>query len=190
MMSRDFTLKKYSELVLALLSKYRTMTVADYISMPIVEKHVAIMRHDVARNPEKAAKLALWEKQRGLRSTYYFRWDPKAVYWSGTGAERYGNFPELAVVEAKLYGHEVGMLCDSEDVLKKLERLNTLAPVRTAVGYSSEELLGDPDTAPEFSEFVRFSDADRKWSSDGLIEALKAGKHPLVIISITPGKWL
>ncbi|MDO9537329.1 MAG: hypothetical protein Q7J68_03315 [Thermoplasmata archaeon] len=50
---RDFTLEKYSELLLALIGKYRIMTVADYLTRPERE-HIAVLRHDVDKFPGRA----------------------------------------------------------------------------------------------------------------------------------------
>ncbi|MDO9536757.1 MAG: hypothetical protein Q7J68_00370, partial [Thermoplasmata archaeon] len=82
-MTRDFTLEKYSDLLLALIGKYRIRTVADYLTQPERE-HVVVLRHDVDKHPERAARMALLEKNMGVQSTYYFRWDPKAINWAGT----------------------------------------------------------------------------------------------------------
>ncbi|MFO7618899.1 MAG: hypothetical protein R6W91_04515 [Thermoplasmata archaeon] len=203
---RDFTLEKYSELMLALMGNYRIMTVGDYLSMFAIGKNTAVLLHDVDKLPERAARMALLEKRLGLRSTYYFRWDPKAVYWAGTGEDRYGNFPELQVVEAKLHGHEVGYTpLKGEDPAPRLARLRALAPVRTAyseavrTAYSeAPDVLGGPHS-PEFGEFARFTDSKRGWRADGaqeklkgtdsLIEILKAGKYPLVMVDAHPGLW-
>jgi hypothetical protein len=85
-LTRDFTLEKYSELLQALKQNYTIMSVADYLALPKDEDFIAVLRHDVDKFPERATRMALLEKNLGIHSTYYFRWDAKT-----------GNFPELAI---------------------------------------------------------------------------------------------
>ncbi|MDO9536748.1 MAG: hypothetical protein Q7J68_00325, partial [Thermoplasmata archaeon] len=146
------------------------------------------------KHPERAARMALLEKNMGVQSTYYFRWDPKAINWAGTAGNRQGNFPEMQIVETKIYGHEVGYhyenlseLRNNELALKdfeeKLSRLRKLAPVRTVamhgapripvrnadmlegVDLSKYDLLGEPHISAEFADIVYITDSGRRWSS-------------------------
>ncbi|MBA3045025.1 MAG: hypothetical protein KKH41_07830 [Candidatus Thermoplasmatota archaeon] len=61
-MSRDFTLEKYSELLQALKENYTIMGVSDYLSLPIEDDFIAVLRHDVDKFPERAVRMALLEK--------------------------------------------------------------------------------------------------------------------------------
>ena len=193
-MARAPTLEKYSELLLALIGGgYKVTCVADFLEKPS-RGSVAVIIHPVGKSPERAAAMALAEKRLGIRATYYFCWDPKAVNWAGAGEERYGNFPELQVTEARLYGHEVGYLSlPKEDAASRLARLRELAPVRTALGCESEDLMGGPDASPEFSDFARFSDAGKRWSprmsTDELIALLRSKKHARVMLTAHPENW-
>jgi len=182
-MTRDFTLEKYSELLRALEVNYRIMGVADYLTSPKDEEFIAVLRHDVDKFPDRAARMALLEKNLGVRSTYYFRWNPKP-----------GNFPKQEILETLRYGHEVGYhyenlseLRDKEKALAdfkdKLAVLRKLAPVRTVamhgaprvrvrnadmlegVDLSKYGLLGEPHISPEFADIVYVTDSGRKWTS-------------------------
>ena len=75
-MSRDFTLEKYSELCKALKSNYKTMSVLDYLTMGKHEGHIAILRHDVDKYPERSLQMAKLEHSLNITSTYYFRMVP------------------------------------------------------------------------------------------------------------------
>ena len=195
-MARDLTLDKYSGLMLALMAKYKVMTVAEYLTMPRAGE-IAVIYHEVGDHPERAAAMALLGKRLGLRSTYYFRWDPKATYWKGAGQDRLGNFPEMQVIEAKLYGHEVGYLHqEGEDAAARLARLRELAPVRTATAEVGDT-MGGPFSA-EFSEFFHMRNHGRSWisgpgqnlgGSGPVEELLRSGKHPMVLIGVPPDRW-
>lgn len=182
-MSRDFTLEKYSELLEALKANYKIVRVAEYFSFPKDEEFVLVLRHDVDKFPERAVRMALLEKNLGINSTYYFRWDSKS-----------GNFPKQAIIETKKYGHEVGYhyenLSDLRDKTKaladfedKLARFREIAPAQTVamhgapripvrnadmlagVELSNYGLLGEPHISPEFADITYITDSGRMWTS-------------------------
>jgi hypothetical protein len=186
-------LKDYSGLMLAMISKYKVLSVAEYLTMP-VSGNAAVVVHPVKSMPERASAMALVEKRLGLRSTYYFSWDPKLVNWAGAGESRFGNFPELAVVEAKLYGHEVGYIPTDGDHALRLEILRKLAPVRTSL-TEAPDMMGGP-WSPEFSGCLRIEQSPKGWTVDGarsdrkaVEELLRSGKHALVMLSADPAGW-
>jgi len=130
-LSRDFTLAKYGELLDALQrAGYRMLPVGEFI----VQKGplpCAILRHDVDRREERALAMALLEKERGIRSSYYFR--------MGRGLGK-----AEVVLRIRALGHEVGYHYevlskaggDREKARKifgdELSRLRQMAEVRTA----------------------------------------------------------
>ena len=72
----DFTQWKYTQLCDAIVkSKYKSVTVADFIRMSDVKlhNHLIILRHDVDRFPKYALEMAEIEKKFALIATYYFR---------------------------------------------------------------------------------------------------------------------
>ena len=191
-MTRDFTLEKYSELVQALKQNYRIMSVADYISSPKKEDFIAVLRHDVDKFPERATRMALLEKNLGIHSTYYFRWDANLPGHVGDAVM--GNFPKLAIIECKIYGHEVGYhyenlseLRDKEKALVdfeyKLAQFRKIAPAQTVamhgaprskirnadmltgVDLSKYGLLGEPHLSPVFENIAYITDSGRMWTS-------------------------
>lgn len=193
-MSRDFTLEKYSELIQALKKNYRIMSVSDYLTLPKDDDFIVVLRHDVDKFPERAVRMALLEKNLKVRSTYYFRWDPKLPGPVDVSNSESGNFPKQAIIETKIYGHEVGYhyenlselrdktkaLADFEGKLahfRKIEPVQTVAmhgapriPVRNAdmlvgVDLSKYNLLGEPHISKEFEDIVYVTDSGRMWSS-------------------------
>ena len=73
MFMRDFRLKKYKELCLALLdSEYTPLTVYSYLEGHTKDKLV-VLRHDINRKPGNALRMAELEHELGIQSTYYFR---------------------------------------------------------------------------------------------------------------------
>ena len=71
---RDFTLKKYERLCLALLnSDYDPLTVYSYLTGKQNNNKLVVLRHDIDRKPMNALKMAELEHDLGIQSTYYFR---------------------------------------------------------------------------------------------------------------------
>ena len=75
MLMRDFTLKKYEELCLALLdSGYTPLTVYSYLGGQKKKNNkLVVLRHDIDRKLENALRMAELEHELGIQSTYYFR---------------------------------------------------------------------------------------------------------------------
>ena len=182
-MSRDFTLAKYGELL-------DTLQRAGYQMLPVGEFIVqkgplpcAILRHDVDRREERALAMALLEKERGIRSSYYFR--------MGRGLGK-----AEVVLRIRALGHEVGYHYevlskaggDREKARKifgdELSRLRQMAEVRTAAMHGRPfspwnnlslwetccpedfGLLGEAYLSfGRFSEAVYLSDTGRGWNS-------------------------
>ena len=193
-MTRDFTLEKYFELVQALKENYNIMSVVDYLTLPKDDKFIVVLRHDVDKFPERAVRMALLEKNLGVHSTYYFRWNPKLRGKGESPGEELGDFPGKEIIETKQYGHEVGYhyenLSELRDKSKaladfkaKLDRFRMIAPVQTVAMHGAPRipvrnadmligmdisrygLLGEPHISQEFAEIVYLSDSGRMWSS-------------------------
>ncbi|MFH0815949.1 MAG: hypothetical protein V1934_03930 [Methanobacteriota archaeon] len=194
-MTRDFTLQTYVRLLEAT-KKYSIVTVSDFLSGKAVEPFI-VLRHDVDKFPARAARMAKLENRLGVHATYYFRWDPKLLHVDRgypSGKEP-GGFPASYVLEAKLYGHEVGYhyenLSDFKgdkekalpDFVEKLAALRKIAPVTTAAMHGAPRsrvrnadmllganfkalgLLGEPYISKEFSDLVYVTDSGRRWNS-------------------------
>lgn len=89
-MSRDFTLKKYEELLAAL--GPGDYTFYSYLNN---KNQPAILRHDVDRNPKYVIAMAELENRRNVRTTYYFRVRPNL-------------FKRDIMNRVKKLGHEIG----------------------------------------------------------------------------------
>jgi len=71
-LNRDFTVRKYSELLDAFKKAgYNFQTVEDFVLSPLPK--VVILRHDVDLNEKAALRLAKNEKSWDIKATYYFR---------------------------------------------------------------------------------------------------------------------
>ncbi len=182
-MSRDFTLAKYRELLVALQQAgYRVLSVRDFL----VQKGplpCAILRHDVDRREARALTMALLEKDRGIQSTYYFR------VGRGLGKAE-------VVLRIKALGHEVGYHYEAlskaggnrEKARKvfgdELSQLRQMAEVRTAAMHGRPfspwnnlsfwetcspedfDLIGEAYLSFErLSQAVYLSDTGRGWNS-------------------------
>ncbi len=94
MKERDFTVRKYSELLDAFKEAgYEFQTVESYVKKPI--NRVVILRHDVDSWPQNALQMAKLENTLGIKSTYYFR-------------KSWLSFQEKIVQKIESYGHEIG----------------------------------------------------------------------------------
>ena len=93
-MNRDFTVKKYSELLDAFSGAgYEFQAVEDYVRKPY--SRVVILRHDVDSWPQNALQMAELENKLGIKSTYYFR-------------KSWLSFQENIIKKIIGYGHEIG----------------------------------------------------------------------------------
>jgi hypothetical protein len=82
-LSMDFTLKKYNQLISALQSQeYCFQTFENFLEKP--EKKAIILRHDVDLKPEKSLEFAKILYKKGIKATFYFRtfpcsWDVEII---------------------------------------------------------------------------------------------------------------
>jgi hypothetical protein len=93
---RDFTLKKYKDLCLALLdSGYTPLTVYSYLGGQKKKNNkLVVLRHDIDRRPGNALQMAELEHELGIQSTYYFRFPC--------------TFKPEIIRKIQALGHEVG----------------------------------------------------------------------------------
>ena len=93
-MTPDFTLKNYSELLNALRRQgFSFQTVEQFVRGPLGK--VVVLRHDVDERPRNALKMAKIEHRLGMQATYYFR------------ILKISNDPEV-IAEIVRMGHEIG----------------------------------------------------------------------------------
>jgi len=74
-MARDFTLEKYNDLCITLLTNnFHILTFSEYLRGGLGTKKFAILRHDIDRKPDNALRMAELENHLGVKSSYYFRY--------------------------------------------------------------------------------------------------------------------
>ena len=161
----DFTLHKYSELLDALKAYgFDELT----------------LRHDVDLRPQNSLRTATMEAEKGLHGIYYFRAVPE-------------SWDEEVIRLISMLGHEIGYHYESlttcggdvdrayEDFRQNLERLRTLAPVRSICMHGSPRspfdskdiwkkydyhALGidnEPYLDTDFSQVFYLTDTGRRW---------------------------
>ena len=152
----DFTLKKYRELLDAILRAYpRVFRMDRYLEEKPAPDGVCLIRHDVDRAPGRALDMARAEKEMGVASTYYFRVRKPAF-----------DPPVIAAVEA--LGHEVGYHYedlalargDVGEALRRFESnlslMRTIATVRTLAMHGSPLSPWDNRSLWDRHDFGRF----------------------------------
>lgn len=215
-MERDFTLKKYGELLTAL-KGYGDI----------------ILRHDVDLRPQNSLATARLEAELGFQAVYYFRAVPQ-------------SWDESIIREIAALGHEVGYHYESlttcngdvdaawEDFKVNLARLRQLVPVHSICmhgsprsPYDSKDIfkkydyrgLGidfEPYLDTDFSKCFYLTDTGRRWdgykvsvrdkipeyqdlwvkqglvfhSTDDIVAAAAAGTLPRrIMITTHPQRW-
>ena len=179
---RDFTLKKYRELLVALKSAgYEFYTFEQYLNNldSLAEKFI-VLRHDVDLKVQNSVQTAQIENELGINSTYYFRVIPES------------NQPDK-IKEIASLGHEVGYhyedmsLFDGdidkayEHFKEKLEYFRTFYPVKTICmhgaptskydgkdlwkkySYKDLGIIGEPYFDIDFSGLFYLTDTGMMW---------------------------
>lgn len=177
---RDFTLKSYKTLLLALQqAEYRFLTFEEWMTAP-AEGKVVVMRHDVDELAWNALKMAQLEHALGVRATYFFR------------VVKQSNVPEV-IKQIVALGHEVGyhyedLALAEGDVNKamvsfekNLEYFRSYYPVKSVCMHGSSTskydnrllwndhrlsdygLVGEPYLTVDFSEVFYLTDTGYAW---------------------------
>lgn len=179
---KDFTLKKYRELLVAFKSAgYEFYTFEQYLKNldSLAEKFI-VLRHDVDLKVENSVATAKIENELGINSTYYFRVIPES------------NQPDKIKKIASL-GHEVGYHYEDMSLLggdidkayehfkEKLEYFRTFYPVKTICmhgaptskydgkdlwkkyDYKTLGIIGEPYFDIDFSTLFYLTDTGRMW---------------------------
>lgn len=161
----DFTLEKYQELLDALKAY-------PFDSL--------ILRHDVDLKPANSLRTARMESKTGLHGVYYFRAVPE-------------SWDNMIIQEIAAMGHEVGYHYESlttcrgdvdaayQDFCRNLERLRTLAPVKSISMHGSPSspwdsrdiwkkydyhtlgIVHEPYLDVDFSKTFYITDTGRRW---------------------------
>ena len=177
----DFTLLKYSELVLALKDAgYEFVTYAEYAEGRRAERLV-VMRHDVDKRVLCAMNMAREERRMNVKASYYLRED----------IVLYGKHVIKFFAER---GHEVGyhyeeLVKERGDVdkayarfVRNIEEMRQVVDVRTITmhgspmsrfdskemwqkyDYKKLGLIGEPQMDVDWGEMVYLTDTGRSWN--------------------------
>ena len=182
-MNRDFTQKKYTDLLQCLAGNgYRFITFEDYCTQKetLADTPFVILRHDVDLKAANSLATAEIEHSLGLKASYYFR------------VIEQSNKPEIIKAIASL-GHEIGYhyedmtVCegDVEKAIKHFESqlsyFRRYYPVKTICmhgaprsKYDSRDLwkhfhyqdfgiVGEPYFDVDFSKVFYLTDTGRRW---------------------------
>jgi len=191
----DFTPNTFSELLTKLVaSKYKFESFCQHCKFNNSSAKV-IMRHDVDRNPQNSAKIALIENSLGIKGTYFFRIVPES------------NDLNIMTEIAKL-GHEIGYHYEDVDLVlsnnkelrkmdleqkidaafesfcKNLEQFRKNFDIRTICMHGSPHakydnriiwqrynyrdlgIIGEPYFDLNYNEFAYLTDTGRRWNGD------------------------
>lgn len=182
-MTKDFTLKKYEQLLKAFMSAgYRFHTFEWYCEhqKEFDSDSCVILRHDVDLKAENALKVAKIEHRYGVKASYYFRIVPQS------------NKPEIIKGLVNL-GHEIGYhyedmtICEGDVEKAKahfvewLGRFRQCYPVKTVCMHGSPRskfdgrdlwkhcdyhdfgIIGEPYYDVDFSKVFYLTDTGRRW---------------------------
>ena len=178
----DFTVKKYTELLNALIDAgYAFQTFEEYLSNP--QKQAIILRHDVDLLPQNSLAFAEIQNKQGVKGSYYFRAVPE-------------SWDEKIIQQIHKLGHEVGyhyecLTTTKGDVEKgikdfetNLKKLRALVPVSTICMHGSPMskhdskdlwkeydyrdfgIIGEPYFDVNFKEVFYLTDTGRKWDGN------------------------
>ncbi len=175
----DFTVKKYKELLKALIAKeYNFQTFEAYIQTP-KEKSI-VLRHDVDLLPYNSLDFAKIQANLGIKGTYYFRavpesWDEKVIKKIAKMGHEIGYHYEcLTTCKGNL---ELGI----KDFEKNLKALRKLAPVATicmhgspmskydskdlwkTYDYVDYKIIAEPYFDVDYNKVYYITDTGRKW---------------------------
>jgi hypothetical protein len=182
-MGFDFTFDKYIRLCQSIVDAgHQFITLGQYLEGTNFPSKIAIMRHDIDRNPQSALQMARLESELGLCASYYFR-HTRSVF-----------SPDLIKQVADL-GHEVGYHYETlarrggdldeavQSFAAELEEFRGICPIRTvsrhgsplsrwdnadiwkSVSFAEFDLLGEAVLSIDYERVAFFSDTGRTWHS-------------------------
>ncbi|MFL2939913.1 MAG: hypothetical protein ACJZ37_03245 [Candidatus Poseidoniales archaeon] len=184
-MKRDFTLSAYKSLCNSLISNnFNFKTIEAYVSSDTDTSKLALIRHDVDKNPLNALKIAKIENSLGICSTFYFRIVENV-------------FNKNIIKEISSLGHEIGyhyeVLAKNNGDREKaiydfeinLKKLRAVVPIKTICmhgsplskwkdsnlwnDYNFEDygIKGEAFLSLNYDEILYFTDTGRRWNGSG-----------------------
>ncbi len=181
MKDRDFTVRKYSELLDTFRKAgYEFQPVKDFLRNP--KERVVILRHDVDLHENAALRLAKVEESYGIKATYYFR-------------KKGGDFDNNVINKIVALRHEIGYHYEDltstkgnyeeaiESFNRNLRELRKFYPITTICmhgrsgspfdnkdlwnkyNYKNYGLIGEPYLDIDYNKVLYISDSQRCWNS-------------------------
>ncbi|MFC3476453.1 hypothetical protein [Halobacterium litoreum] len=181
-MTGEFTTAAYCDLLDAIdAGGYETLTVREYLARDDLPERFVVLRHDVDRKPENAAKMAALEAERGVRSTYYYRTKTFTAdsvervsslgHEVGYHYEDYVRARGDVAAAHRLFATHLRMfrrVCDVDTVCMHGNPLSKhdnrdMWTVDGAPGFADYGLLGEAYLSMSFEDVTYFSDTGRTW---------------------------
>lgn len=175
----DFTIRKYKELLQALIDqKYTFQTFEEFIKNP--KRKVIILRHDVDQLPQNSLLFAKIQNELEVKGSYYFREVPE-------------SWDQNIIMEISSLGHEIGYHYETMDTaggnidlamdqfrkylseLRKLVNVNTICmhgsprskfdnkAIWGKYDYKDSGIIGEPYFDIDFNQVFYLTDTGRKW---------------------------
>lgn len=180
-MDRDFTLKKYRDLLETVTNTdYSAITVSDYmISAP---DRCIILRHDVDRAVRRSLNMAKLEYEYDIASTYYFRYkkdvfDPQIIQEIADMGHEIGFHYEV-MDKAKgdhkkaieIFKNELDELRDIVDISTVCMHGNPLASwsnldLWETYDFKDFGVIGEPYISIDYGNVLYLTDTGRTWSN-------------------------
>ena len=178
----DFTVKKYKELLEALIKQgFVFQTFDNFLQSP--KRKSIVLRHDVDLLPNNSLAFAKIQSKNNIKGTYYFRAVPE-------------SWDENIIKEIASFGHEIGYhyecltTCNGsyEKAIKDFEinliELRKLSPVSTICmhgsplskydskdlwkfnNYRDYKIIGEPYFDVNFNDVFYLTDTGRRWDGE------------------------
>ncbi|MFQ6082770.1 MAG: hypothetical protein ACE5KE_00100 [Methanosarcinales archaeon] len=183
-MSRDFTLITYKKIIQALIeNNYKVCSFLEYLNEKNSLSKIAILKHDIDRNPFNALKMAKIEKQMQVNATYYFRILPCSFHTeiikkiSSMRHEVGYHYEDLTLAKGdydkaiKLFAAHLGKFNEITTIKtismhgSPLSKWNN-KHIWTKYDFKKFGIIGDPSFSIDYEEFVYLTDTGRKWNDE------------------------
>lgn len=176
----DFTLITYHSLIKALLKQaYNFQTFQEFL-----EKSV-ILRHDVDRLPRNALKIALIEKELGIKATYYFRvinhvFKPVIIKQIAELGHEIGYHYEDLTLEKGNIDKAYISFCGNLDKFREIYPVNTICmhgsplskwdsrDIWKKYDYKKLGIIAEPYFDINYNEFFYITDTGRQWNNENI----------------------
>ncbi len=178
---RDFTTKKYRELLIALLKQgYTFQSFHDYLVQPAAKS--VIIRHDVDTRKKNSLHFAYIEQAFDVKTTYYFRILPKSFdpvivdLISNLGHEIGYHYEDLTLAKGDME-RAIAMFQKHLDELRKHYPITTICMHGSPLSrydnrdiwqhydYRQFGIIGEPYFDIDYSQLLYLTDTGRTWNN-------------------------